>query len=274
MQDALTPADWLLIVLSIYLHDLGMLVTRAEFEAREKSGFVTFRAQILFAGEKGKDYKAKIDTLPPDAAERFLYQEFVRERHADRIRAWVTGKAPEILGVSVDAMQQIDELLRPLSPQFRRDLALVCESHHRDDLHDFKKYKISQPYGNSDPETANVHYSAILLRSADLLHITKDRTPSIVFKAINPTDPLSQQEWAKQMAVTRVRPKLGLNKEGNPDPDAPKDTIEVHAYFTREDGFFGLTSYLKYAAAELRKCNDWCKQPFSWWARNTTFRGR
>src|ERR1017187_9898124 len=33
-QNALTPIDWLLAVLSIYLHDLGMAVTAEEFERR------------------------------------------------------------------------------------------------------------------------------------------------------------------------------------------------------------------------------------------------
>ncbi len=141
--------------------------------------------------------------------------------------------------------------------QFRRDLGFVCESHHLNDLGDVKKYKPSQPYGNSDSETANLQYAAVLLRTADLLHVTSDRTPSIAFRIINPTDPISQQEWAKQMAVKRVRPKLGLNVDGIPDEKAPRDTIEVHAYFTKEDGFFGLTSYLAYAAEQLKKSHEW-----------------
>jgi hypothetical protein len=74
---------------------------------------------------------------------------------------------------------------------------------------------------------------------------------------VNPTDPISQQEWAKQMAVKRVRPKLGLNEDRLPDEKALKDTIEVFAFFIKEDGFFGLTSYLSYAADQLKRSNDW-----------------
>ena len=54
-----------------------------------------------------------------------------------------------------------------------------------------------------------------------------------------------------------MRPKFGLNEEGQPDEKAPRDTVEVHAYFTKEDGFFGLTSYLAYASDQLKKSNDW-----------------
>ena len=256
-RHAMTPSDWLMTVLSMYFHDLGMLVTPGEYSARNASGFPRYRDDVLFGGSDGADYRAKVLTLGADDAERFFYQEFVRHKHAERIRAWIMGQAKEHLGVAHEAMTEVSRLLEPLGQQFRRDLGLVCESHHLNDLGDLKKYKPHQPYGNSDAETVNLQYSAALLRTADLLHVTSDRTPSIEFRLINPTDPISQQEWAKQMAVTRVRPKLGLNEDGLPDEKAPKDTVEVHAYFTKEDGFFGLTSYLSYAAAELSRTHDW-----------------
>jgi len=256
-QKVMSPADWLLAVLGIYFHDLGMLVTKKEYDQRARSGFPEFCNQVLFADTEGQDYKTRVEKLPPDELERFLYQEFVRHTHAERIRRWILGTASEHLGISHKAVAEVDRLLEPLGQQFRRDLGVVCESHHLDDLADLKKYDPSQPYGNSDEETANVQYAAVLLRTADLLHITSDRTPSIAFRVINPEDPLSQEEWAKQMAVKRVRPKLGVDKEGVPDEKAPKDTIEVHAYFTSEDGFFGLTSYLAYAEKQLAKSRTW-----------------
>lgn len=79
----------------------------------------------------------------------------------------------------------------------------------------------------------------------------------IAFQLINPTNPISQTEWAKQMAVTRVRSKVGRNRDGNPDDAAPKDTIEVHAFFQEPNGFFGLTSYLVYVQEQLRKSHEW-----------------
>lgn len=253
----MSPADWLATVLSVYFHDLGMLVTNQEYRARDSSGFPEYRDRALFGGEYGADYRAKVQGLKKDDSERFLYQEYVREKHAERIRRWMLGQESQHLGISHDATHAIQDLLAPLSDQFRRDVALVCESHHLDDLHDTAKYKISQPYGNSEEETANLQYVAVLLRTADLLHMTTDRTPSVAFKVINPTDPLSQLEWAKQMAVTCVRPQVGFDKENRPDPNAPRDTIEVHAYFKSEDGFFGLTSYLHYVASQLQRSNGW-----------------
>lgn len=259
-KEIMSAADWLFIVLAIYFHDLGMLVTREEFRERSNSGFPAFVETELFAGDDGANYQARIRELPEEKVDRFLYQEFVRHRHAERIKNWILGRAPEHLGISHQAMAEVDALLRNLKPQIRRDLALVCESHHLGDLHDLSKYRVYQPYGNSDNEAVNLQYAAILLRTSDLLHITSDRTPSIVFRTINPADPISQMEWAKQMAVTRVRPSLGRDREGRPDETALQDTVEVHAYFTDPEGFFGLTSYLTYAASEFKKGNDWSRQ--------------
>ena len=252
----MTPADWLLTVLGIYFHDIGMLVTKNELSQLDKSGFEQYRDSQLFGGDRGESYKAKVEQLEPEAATRFLYEEYVRHHHATRIRDWVTQKAPPVKGVTKKTMQVIDDLLSPLGTPFRRDLGMICESHHLDDLTKFEKYKISEPYGDSPAETANVHYAALLLRTADLLHVTQDRTPSIVYRIIDPADPISQDEWAKQMGVRSLRPKMGLNKDGVPDKDAPRDTIEVHALFTDERGFFGLTSYLSYAKEQLSKSHE------------------
>ena len=255
-QELMTPTDWLLIVLGVYFHDLGMLVTKNEYRRRDDSDFPAFCRDLL-SDQRGKDYENKLSRLPSDEQERFLYPEFVRANHAKRIRAWITNTERVELGVSSDVSDAIDQILSPLGQTFRFDLGLVCESHHLDNLDDFRTYKVSQPYGNSDLETGNLHYAALLLRTADLLHITQDRTPSIVFKTISPTDPLSQTEWAKQMAVRRIRSQVAKNPEGFHQPDLPRNTIDVHATFRDENGFFGLTSYLDYAERELKQNHAW-----------------
>lgn len=256
-SELMTPADWLMLVLSIYFHDLGMLVTKDEFAAREKSGFGEYRERTLFAGDAGTDYRDKVKSLTAEDAERFLYQEFVREHHGERVRHWISGKASDYLGIATAVVEEVDRLLGPLQSQFRRDLGLICESHHLDDLDNLTKYKTNQPYGNTNKAEVNLQYSAAILRTADLLHITQDRTPAIVYRLVNPSDPLSQKEWAKQMAVTSVRPKVAVNKDGVPDESLPRDTVEVHAFFKKPNGFFGLTSYLNYAADQLRKTHEW-----------------
>ena len=112
-KERMSPTDWLLIVLSIYFHDLGMLVTKKEFEMRGQSRFAEYCENVLFSGDNGKDYRAKVQERFPeqDKADRFLYQEFVRNKHAERIRAWIDEKSPADLGIAEDAMREVNRLL-------------------------------------------------------------------------------------------------------------------------------------------------------------------
>lgn len=252
-KNKLTPTDWLMITLSIYFHDLGMLVTKDEFNNRNSSEFPRFKKEIL-DGKFGLDYKEKV--LKFDSVEkqdRFMYQELVRKTHAERIKYWILDEKNPSFPDNLTIIDEIKNLIANADNMFRSDLALICQSHHLDDLDDFDKYKTNQQYGPSINEKANLHYCALILRTADLLHITSDRTPSIEFRLINPNDPISQDEWAKQDAVKAVRPKAKKNDEGNIDNTLPQDTLEVIALFENEKGFFGLISYLNYAKAQLQE---------------------
>jgi hypothetical protein len=77
-QKIMSSGDWLMTVLSLYFHDLGLVVTEEEFRNRNRSDFSNFCEQVLFATPDGADYRAKIAALGADERERFLYQEFVR----------------------------------------------------------------------------------------------------------------------------------------------------------------------------------------------------
>ncbi|WP_281909444.1 HD domain-containing protein [Streptomyces olivaceus] len=260
-RQRLTAADWLLIVLAAYFHDLGMLVTREEYEKRHESGFPKFRSDVLLTDDaEGRDYAARLKVLSEEDRERFLYQEFVRENHALRVKNWILGEDSLVAGVCTTVLNEVQRILAPLDPVFRDDLAQVCESHHLEDLYDTEIYPVQQYYGNDSQESANVQYAAVILRTIDLLHITRDRAPSIAFRVLNPSDPISQVEWAKQMAVRAVKPIWGVDSDGNKSEIAPRDTIAVYAKFTDGDGFFGLTSYLRYAATQLRKSHNWIQR--------------
>src|SRR3712207_9010910 len=47
-QEAMTPADWLLLTLSTYLHDFGLLVTRDELD-RKSTRLNSSHANISYA---------------------------------------------------------------------------------------------------------------------------------------------------------------------------------------------------------------------------------
>lgn len=259
-KEVMTPADWLMLVLAIYFHDMGMLVTQKEFVDRGKNAEFQKYKNDSYRGLLGADYKEKIHGLGDDA-ERFLYQEYVRQNHAKRIKAWIIGTVNGLDGDKGSAvMTEIQKILEPLPAMFKRDLGEVCESHHLDDLDNFSKYKTCVRYGSTKKECVNLQYCAVILRTADLLHITNDRTPSIQFRLINPTDSISVIEWQKQEAVRAVAPKEPRDKEGKVDHSLPKDTIEITAYFDKPDlaeAFFGLSAYIDFMREEIQRCYRW-----------------
>jgi hypothetical protein len=253
-QASMTSADWLLLVLSIYLHDMGMVVTEEEYKNRSVDRVERFAEDQLFSGEDGDDYQARLDGLDPADRERFIFEEFIRDTHGQRVKTWVDSSPAQSSSVM---HKEIAKLVEPLPKTFRKDLALVCESHHLDDLGDHSKYPLDKPYGNGLGETANIQYAALILRTTDLLHITADRTPPILFRTINPTSPVSQREWVKQKAVRNVRAQHKRDKDGNLDLESQPHTIEVFADFEEPEGFFALTSYLVYAQRQLQRSNEW-----------------
>lgn len=253
-KKSMTYAEWLMLTLAIYFHDLGMVVTRDEFANRNETAFKDYKEKILKDTEQseyGEYVKKQGDT--------FLYQEFVRENHAVRIRQWIEGKNTRDLGEAGTVRNEIDDILKNLDKMFKVDLAMICESHHKDDIDDFTKYKVKKMYGNTDNEKVNLNYIAIILRIADLLHITRDRTPSIARRLINVSNPISVIEWEKQGAVRAVGAKEQRNEDGAVDGTKQKDTIEITAYFDgadTADAYFGLSSYLQYTRKELAKCSE------------------
>ena len=249
-KKAMTAAEWLMLTLGIYFHDLGMVVTKQEYNDRNGSGFPHYKEEAL-------TLLSRLECSYAD--DPFLYQEFVRENHAKRICTWIEGQSNPELGDAKDVFDEIQEMLSHLDKLFKRDLALICESHHLDDIDDFTKYKTNAVYGSDKEEKVNLDYVAIILRIADLLHITRDRTPSISMRMFNVSNPISILEWKKQQAVRAIVPKKSRDEDGNIDDSLEKDTIEVTAYFDGSDeaeAYFGLSAYLKYVQSELIRCNS------------------
>lgn len=257
----MTSADWLLVVLSIYFHDLGMLVTKNEYNNRAANDrFQEYKSAYL----ENKNNTASISLLDDNSQERFVFQEFVRTNHGKRISDWIKGDNIRIYDKAV--IDLISDMTKGLPALFINDLANVCASHNENDINDNHKYPVKRPYGISLNESANVFYTVLLLRTADLLHITSDRTPTVELKLISPTNPRSQIEWAKQSSVSGISPLDKLNEDGNVDPGIQTDTISITGYFNNPDGYFALMDYLAYARKEIKishKLNEESKRRYA-----------
>ena len=89
----MTSADWLLVVLAIYLHDLGMLATEDEFRHRNEDPDFREWFEELDKGDEGGEFLARANKrMNMEEKERFFFQEYIRKTHAARIREWITGR--------------------------------------------------------------------------------------------------------------------------------------------------------------------------------------
>ncbi|MCP4248393.1 MAG: hypothetical protein GY778_15200 [bacterium] len=252
-KDAMTPIDWLMIVLSVYLHDLGMLVTLEEFEQRmENQDFREFLDKIENDPE-GKEYLDRTERMTEEERERFFYQEYVRSRHPLRIREWITGRHSSHWGSTIKPIaDEIAKILEDLPSRFRDHLGTVCQSHHDDNLERQDLFPLCARYGPKNA-MANLQYAAVLLRTADLLHITGDRTPSIMYKLSRISDPKGVEEWAKQRETFSVNMRP---REFDAD-DTRSHVVVVSADLTEERPFFSLTEYVAYADEQIRQSKRW-----------------
>ena len=244
----LSSAECLMLVLSVYFHDLGMLITKTEYDSRDQDHkYKKFKA--LFIKNSSKDSTIVFND---DEKERHIYCEFVRRNHANRVKKWIDDSMSY---VEDNVQRHVLNILLPLTSQFKNALGLICESHHKNDLDNFDLYNTSERYGNSPDEKVNLCYIAIILRTADLLDITNSRTPKIEFSLIGPKNIKSLIEWEKQMAVTAVVPKE-INNLKDCNAAENSGTIEIHAYFGADgssEAYFGLCEYISYAEQELAR---------------------
>ncbi len=256
-QKEMTPTDWLLTTMAIYLHDLGMLVSGDEFGKRDENEAFRLFMEQLEQDPKSTDYLNRAKKMSNGERERFFFQEFIRENHPARIKEWITGRHLRYWGDTTKPIAEaISKMIDPFPARFRENLATVCESHHRDNLNRLDLYPLCQRYGNENAEIANVQYAALILRAVDLLHVTKDRTPSVMYKTVKFSDPKGVEEWDKQRETFAVR-HAGRTFDPN---DKDTHLVIFSADFTEERPFFALTEYLAWADTEIKQTKRWSDQ--------------
>ena len=251
-MDEMTPADWLMTVLAIYFHDLGMLIPQGEYDNRTSdSEYLKTKDEML----RNPETKAYVESIQDDKGEKFLFQEYVRKNHGKRICEWITNCDQKVQ----EPYKMISDMLSGVDLSFRTDLALVCKSHQQDDLPEHLK-SVDEAYGSTDKEKVNLLYASVLLRSADILHMTHDRTPDVEFRIISPQNKISIVEWAKQRAVRIVDVHKERDENGNINNSIQPHRFEIQAKFTDDKGYFSFKSFIDYAISELKRCHQWCEE--------------
>ena len=238
VQASLTDVEHALLTVAVYLHDLGMLATQEEFANRNSNeAFRRFEQNYL----QTFDPSSRKDSDHP-SPEHFIFEEYVRHTHPQRIYEWITGGP---LSNSVQGAE-LSALLHSTDKTFRHYLGVICRSHHLSDLYDKTTYPLEFRFGNRPQDQANIQFLAICLRLADILHMSNDRTPPVEFRIISPRNPVSAREWAKQLQVSGVCPS-------RIDPSE----ILVNAVCVDHRMFFYLRDFVGVADSELQRCRAW-----------------
>lgn len=228
-RDALTPPEIGMLVLSAYIHDLGMALSTRERRERlaEESDLWTsleIDEQTRFSIQKLRDRVGSPDQstsrrakLELDQAEEALLCRDTRSRHATRERyEMVFQELREFHGENPENIPSIDECLSFDGESFRERLIEICVSHNQDAqvLVSRNPKNLTQPLLPRDypigRSTVDLHMIAAALRLADILDFDRERTPPVLFyylipAGLSPAENRSVLEWRKHMAISNWR---------------------------------------------------------------------
>lgn len=190
----LTVYERALLLLSAYLHDIGMT---------PKGGTVTRHFNYLLdkkplpAGEDVQfqnwlDDFGAADPIPLTEGENgsrydraaYLVTHYCRHQHNEWSAEWIRANVPRTLPFS----------------GFLDILIQLCQSHHwdRDKLSSLQFFRVP---GSGDP--VNLRYLALVLRVADVMEVDPERVPAVIrnHREISPT---SDTYWAKDLVTSLI----------------------------------------------------------------------
>jgi len=196
--EKLSNADLMLLILTVFFHDIGMApaessvlawlgVNSSEFTIQQQEENEKFNRFV--AGREIK--KREIDELraegkfeQADYLKRYLISEYIRITHAER---------------SIEIIQQdwngkIVYRDMNLTPH----LALLCRSHNNESL---KLLELDHLVPLGQQSFICLPFVGIVLRLADILDFDTKRTPTVLLANLFISDPISKTEWQKHRAV-------------------------------------------------------------------------
>lgn len=246
----LSSLELTVMIMSFYLHDLGMvsgyddkdIVLKSDefqtfIESKEQysTRFADLREEISKA-EGGK--KSQLENLLAQLQGAAL-TDYLRPKHSyiERYNA-VLDKVLD--GDDVEKFFELDGV------SFKKELLQICESHNNSCyllgktdttgklVFDVEHHMCSQEF--------NMQYCAAILRIADILDFDMERTPSSLFRALGIEDKqlpgfkISLKEWTKQMAVHTIsisENEIVVKADCN-SPSIEHAVREMCAYVERE----------------------------------------
>lgn len=180
-----------LLILSGYLHDIGMVSSK-----KEKEGIIKTNEEfrILFKSDleknnKYEEFKNKKDHRSATFIQDQVYTEYLRRNHIKRTAQYIKKKLTK-------GKFELNFNSIPLSDY----LIAICDSHGEpvNALSNLKKWQRNTLLGEY---IVNIQYLSLILRLADILDLDPERTPKVIYEFVDPTDPISIKEWNKHRAI-------------------------------------------------------------------------
>lgn len=204
LQDQLQELNGLekiLLVLSAFYHDIGMMIDSDELnELENNDNFIVFKDKWKQEHPNYKELKDNLSSTYITAEEKVkcskkiaqldsaCLTEYLRINHGMRSYDFVKNKFGSDPRFEIQG-QNISETL-----------AKLCVSHVQphSELTTDNEFLLDKQIGTY---SVNLNYLAIVLRLADIFDFDGDRTPDVLFKSIHFTSSVSVVEWQKHRGV-------------------------------------------------------------------------
>lgn len=216
---SLSGLEYLVLIYSSFLHDMGMSLTSTEreriLELQEFQDTIQNWPELWEAINKARQEHKKLNNdVERQKIELRLHQlneaaicAYLRPKHAteERYKALIT---------QIKKATHRGDLFEVNGVSFEQPLIDICISHNLDVG---VLAEITGPHNERFPrnlilggEPLNVQFLAAVLRLIDILDFDRERTPPILFESLGIADravpgaEISLKEWAKHMAVHTI----------------------------------------------------------------------
>lgn len=225
----LNCTELFILSISLYGHDWGMAVSSSERE-------------YIRTGNPTTD---QIDFYVPITNEKHKFNSFILENRLDINKLTLTDWQEYIRMTHAErSAERIRKYFYKIDSGVGEAVARVCEAHWLDfDDLTFDKYPPNYTVLN---ETINLKSIAIYLRLIDLLDISQDRTPYIIWKYVTPQNLRSKMEWGKHRSIQSV----------SCPPYQNGRIVQVDGSTNDYTVYAALTDLKNWCTDQLSNCND------------------
>lgn len=188
--EILNEVEISLLILSAYMHDIGMTCSTDEREDIIKN---SNEYQILLQSNKAYadylNFRSDGEHREATRIEDRVFTEYLRKNHVKRSSEYI---------VKVLSEGQLKFSLNDI-PLYKF-LINICDGHGEPikSLKNASKWPRNRLIGQM---YVNIQYLTVVLRLADILDLDPERTPSVIYDFVEPKDEMSIQEWRKHKSI-------------------------------------------------------------------------